>query len=78
MKKVNREMPFLIYMARVLIQEARCTRWRNWKFWLLNTAAKKRREYLQELRAKNNPDHLRGVTKMVEKKIDEHGQWSLF
>lgn len=72
-------MHFLAYMTRVLIQEARCTHWRNWKFWLLNCAARKRREYLEILKAKNSqsapPDTLK---KIAEKEIFQHGQMSLF
>jgi hypothetical protein len=66
---------FLSYFARINIREAHCTRSRNWKFFLLDLAAKTRLEYLHELKAKNNPDHLHNEMEMV---ADEHGQWSLF
>lgn len=67
-----KEMHRLAFQTRVFIKEAHCTKWRNWKFWLLNFAGKTRREYLDEIRQKN---HFRDEVKMV---ADEHGQWSLF
>ena len=71
-------MDFNLHMAKVYLHQAQATKWPEWKCWLLNTAAKKRREHLAFLRAKNNPNHFRGVTKMAAENIDEHGQWSLF
>jgi len=69
---------FNLHMAKVYLCQAQATKWSNWKCWLLNCAAKNRREHLETIRKKNNPNHFRGATKMVVEKIDDNGQWRLF
>jgi len=54
-----------IHMAKVYLAQAKATKWRHWKMWLLDAAAKHRRLHLLDIRAK-------------QKNIDKNGQLGLF
>jgi len=54
-----------IHMAKVYLAQAQATKWRHWKAWLLNAAAKYRRLHLIELKSRY-------------KNIDKNGQIGLF
>lgn len=64
---------FNLHMAKVYLCQAQATKWRHWKFWLLDAAAKRRREHLQLLRSKR----IQVIAHCVQP-INQHGQWSLF
>lgn len=59
-----------IHMAKVYLHQAQATNWRHWKMWLLEAAAKYRREQLKIYR-----EHY--AVKIELPSIDKHGQWSL-
>jgi hypothetical protein len=62
-----------IHMAKVYLHQAQATKWRHWKVWLIEAAGKQRRSQLDIWREANKK-----AIPIIEREINQHGQWSLF